>query len=417
MAQTTLRKLQIFRNDGTPLMLAPEVIKSRIEEALGTSITLLDGEFIDIRYFKGHHEGNTWKVLTVQSNKEIYLEPTSENIAAIKQYGVITGLVGVGVSYDKTQGEIGASHTATSIQWIEGGEGNTNVETGSQDSDVIKIGVTENPEGNFIVTGTISLANLASRLQFDGPVEDNGKLKYTLQGTDNGSTWNNLASFDIEKESFVESGEVVYSLKADATEVSGWAASWDSKYKVLNNTRLLWYSGNPGNLASQEAFIKYGETNNRGEWLLKLTIKSNGVTTYTTEDIYIPLPDLTYLVSGNVNLLTDKLNLVHDNGTTVEINIAALHNINVINGDHFGSETTDTSTGSGDFIRVKATTTTDSSTGEKSTTLTSETKNSTVSAGNNDTLSATDGLLTNAAVATIENYIDNYDCGTFTLNS
>ena len=164
MAQTTLRKLQIFRNDGTPLMLAPEVIKSRIEEALGTSgnsITLLDGEFIDIRYFKGHHEGNTWKVLTVQSSEDIYLEPTSENIATIKQYGVITGLVGVGVSYDKTQGEIGASHTATSIQWIEGGEGNTNVETGSQNSDVIQIGVTENPEGNFIVTGTISLANLA----------------------------------------------------------------------------------------------------------------------------------------------------------------------------------------------------------------------------------------------------------------
>ena len=49
-------------------------------------------------------------------------------------------------------------------------------------------------------------------------------------------------------------------------------------------------------------------------------------------------------------------------------------------------------------------------------TLSSELLHSTVT-NTNDTLSGTNGVLTNASLSVIENYIDNYDCGTFTFTT
>lgn len=456
MAQETIRHLQIFRNDNFPLIGAPDVIKARVKTLLSDStsagIHIKDGEFIDVRYYKGRYELSqgtpstfVWKVLTVQNNTETYVDPTTSGITdTIHQYGVVTGLTGVGISVETSGTNIYKLNTtgqANDIQWLDESVASNifNVESGSANTDVVKVYVTENPDGNFIVTSAIDWTNLASHLTFTHETDsETGEITYTLKGGDDTSSLNiSLASFTvaagISADNFVQKGTAIYGVKwanLSSAEQTAWSAASGGQYVIDSdgdNTPdyALYYSGcevGGTTYTSQSTFIDAMEHANKGVWLLKLEI---GTTPSDIESIvYVPIPDFTYLVSGAVSISSDTLTLTNDDGSTITIDISGLKNINSIDGDYFGSETDyTTTTGNGDYVRVKATTTTDASTGEKSTALVSQTKNSNVTyAGDgiahtaaNDELAASDGLLTYAAVETIEHYIDQYDCGTYTI--
>lgn len=446
MAQQTIRHLQIFRNDGYPLIGAPDVIKTRVETLLSDSsnsgLNIKDGEFIDIRYYKGRYElsqGATpsfvWRVLVVESGTSSYIDPSvSGNITRIQTSGVITGLVGVGISTNNNQ--LNTTGQANAIQWVDegGSSSNVNVESGSNQSDVVKVYVTENPDGNFIVTSAIDWTNLASHLTFSVTQDGSGNNVYTLKGGDDTSSLNvELASFTITPggniDNYVQKASAIYGVIWGNLTTAEQNA-WDTQYKLdVDNDGTtdyaLWYSGcvvGGNTYTNQSDFISDCELANKGRWLLKLEIGTSP--TQINSIVYVSIPDFTYLVRGAVDVTTDELTLTNDDGSTVVIDISALKNINAINGDHFGTDTSDAITGNANYVRVKATTTTNVSTGEKSTALVSETRNSAVTyAGDgiahtaaNDVLSATDGLLTHASVQSIEHYIDQYDCGTYTIS-
>ncbi len=446
MAQETIRHLQIFRNDSYPLIGAPDAIKTRIKNLLSdntsSGIHIKDGEFIDVRYYKGRYELNqgtpsafVWRVLVVESNESEYIDPSvSANITRIHEHGVVTGLTGVGISINGSN-QLNTSGQANDIQWLDESVATNmfNVESGSDSSDVVKVYVTENPDGNFIVTSAIDWTNLASHLTITRTHNnDEGTDTYTLYGGDDTSSLDvELASFTITPggsvDNYVQGGQAVFGIKwanLSAADQTGWDSS--KRLDVDDDGTVdyaLYYSGCSigGNIyTSEQDFITAVELGNKGAWLLRLDVGTDPSDTFP---VYVSIPDFTYLVSGTVNAVTNVLTLTNDNGTTITIDISNLKNINVINGDHFGNDTSDSITGDDNYVRVQATTTTDVSTGEKSTTLLSQTRNSNVSYSGdgvthtaaNDVLTATQGLLTYASVQTIEHYIDQYDCGTYTI--
>lgn len=116
-----LRNLQLFRNDVfvfTETINTVELLKGYVETTIAS--TLKDGEPIVIRY----------------------KEPDN---------GVVKALFGTGY----VQG------TTTTILW-SGEEVDVNVETGSEDTDLVKITVSEDPKGNFQVSADVNTVAIAN---------------------------------------------------------------------------------------------------------------------------------------------------------------------------------------------------------------------------------------------------------------
>lgn len=142
-----IRNLQLFRN-GAPIVGNAEYVKEQIENALTLgSLTLHDGEPISVRYHElvddseGRHPGDTGYVTT---------------------YGDIKGLYGVGYVDNSDP-----NNPVTSVLWSGS---DVNVVADNTNAEYVTIGVTENPDGTFNVSGD------ATTVSIDEATEQNNGL-------------------------------------------------------------------------------------------------------------------------------------------------------------------------------------------------------------------------------------------------
>ena len=534
MAQS-LRNLQIFRNDGSPIVLGFREIKTQFENSIANNtIEILDGEFVDLRYYKGKYidiSGTyTWHLYYNYQQTEGYCLPQDISNHGGYTSCKVVGLLGLGINIDNN-GEVG-SGVANAMQWVNDCYEGTTVVSGNASGDIVKVAVTQNPEGNFILTGVFNMNGLSNALSFDTEEltgNDTGKIKYTLIATDSSSVDHEIADFTLDKETFVENGTIIDAMpilvfdnaifngseaqfinivtnnamsdrcgrglytRNATTDANGnytytkvtdptsydptetyytYMATIPARYNQnyiftdgsnkylafygvnyyyvsinsqtdfnthINDGDLIFtYNGSDIETETDNSQFErvytyasdtdyYIQTDQVTDVYRYNTLFNNDVSIFTDEElvpcirldltvngvallnpIFIILPEHhfsdTHVSNMVLNISQNKLTLQRTDGVNVDVNIGSLVGIGNIVGETAVSNT-------GSFIAVTATTT------NHITTLSSEVKTTTVTYdSNNDALSTSaNGILTNTCVDTIENYVDNYNCGTFTF--
>ena len=147
------------------------------------------------------------------------------------------------------------------------------------------------------------------------------------------------------------------------------------------------------------------------EYAIKLVYSIGG----QTNTVFVEIPESVYMeaitggdvwVSNGTPSTTTSghtyIRLINEAGKYVYVDVTTLVNvITSITGEA-------NINGNTSYVAVHATT------NNGAVTLSSELKHSTVSIdSNNDSLTGTDGVLTNSNLSAIEGYVDNYDCGTY----
>lgn len=337
---TTLRKFQVFRNDGTPFVGSISDIKAAVATMISNNgLTLSDGELINIRY------------------------KDSQQSTEIKSL--------LGTAY--------VSNNQLTIAWTDAGNtvGGVEIVGGDESYATVQLGVTEDPAGTFTLTSVIN----PSALNFKSTTA-NGVKTYTLQVKNNTqNAWvDTSATFTVDEEKFVDSMEIV-------------TGTW--------NTSVTPHVFTPSATGADLA--------------IELDYSIGGAST----TVYVEIPDSVYMeaitggdlwVSQGTPSTTTAGNtyirLQNEAGEYVYVDVTSLVNtITSITGEA-------SLNGSSSYVAVHA-----STPASGVVALTSELLHSTVTVNTNDSLSATNGVLTSNNISVIENYIDNYDCGTFTLNN
>lgn len=338
--QETLRKFQVFRNGGSPIISSPAEIKDSVAQLISEgALSLKDGELIDVRY-------------------KLSQEDTE-----------IRSLFGVAYVDQESQDEL-------SIAWT-GSTADFNIVSGNANYATIQLGITQSAEGEWSITSTIN----PSSLNFASSTA-NGVTTYTLQVKNNTSNeWvNTNATFSVDQEKFVDKMEIV-------------TGTWDTSV----TPHVFTPSASGKDLA------------------IKLTYSIGG----TSQIVYVEIPQNVYMeaiVSGDVWVSEGTpstttsghtyIRLLNEAGDYVYVDVTTLVNvITSITGEA-------NLNGNTSYVAVHATT------NNGAVTLSSELKHSTVSVDSNaDSLTGTDGVLTNSNLSSIESYVDNYDCGTYTFGS
>ena len=337
---TTLRKFQVFRNGGSPIIDTVSNIKSRVATMINNGdLVLQDGEFIDVRY------------------KLTQGDPEIRSL--------------LGVAY------VDGSNNLT-ITWTGGG-GNgdgTTIVNGNQTYNTVQLGVTENPTGTWTLTSVIN----PNSLNF-ATSTTNGVTTYTLQVKNNTSNnWvDTNATFTVDQEKFVDSLDIV-------------TGTWNTS-------------------VTPHVFT---ESPSGTDLAIKLIYSIGGA---TSSPLYIEIPSSVYMdaVTGGDVWVSDGtggttsgntyIRIQNEAGEYVYIDVTTLVNaITSVTGEAALN-------GNGSYVAVQAVTT------NGAVTLSSELLHSAVTVNSqNDSLSGTNGVLTNASLTSIESYVDNYDCGTFTFS-
>lgn len=333
--QETLRKFQVFRNGGTPIISTPSEIKNSVAELIrNDKLVLKDGELIDVRY-------------------KLSQEDTE-----------IRSLFGVAyVDHD--------NQDALSIAWTSS-ISDFSIVSGNKTYATIQLGVTENPTGTWTITSTIN----PSSLNFASSTV-NGVTTYTLQVKNNESNaWvDTSATFTVDVEKFVDSMNIV-------------TGTWNTE----RDPHVFTPSPDGKDLAIE----------------LKYSIGG------ASSIVYVEIPQSVYMeaITGGDVWVSDGsvasttightyIRLMNEAGEYVYVDVTTL--VNVIT-----SVTGEAAlNGNTSYVAVHATT------NNGAVTLSSELKHSTVSVNSNDSLTGTDGVLTNSNLSAIEGYVDNYDCGTY----
>lgn len=334
--QETLRKFQVFRNGGTPIISTPGEIKNSIAQLIsGGTLSLKDGELIDVRY------------------------KSSQEDTEIKS------LLGVAYVNQERQDELSIAWTSSAADF--------SIVSGNANYATIQLGITQTAEGVWSITSTINTKSL----RFDSSTAS-GVTTYTLQVKNNTSdTWvDTNATFTVDEEKFVDSLSIVKGTWNDDTfteDPSGTEEAIKLVYKIGGSQQAPVYIRIPQEIY-MEAIVS-GDV-----WV------SDGTGSTTSGNTYI--------------------RLLNEAGTYVYVDVTTL--VNVIT-----SVTGETTiNGSGSYVAVLA------STSNGAVTLSSELKHSTVTVDSNaDSLTGTNGVLTNSNLSSIESYVDNYDCGTYTFGS
>lgn len=338
--QETLRKFQVFRNGGAPIISSPGEIKDSIAQLIsGGTLSLKDGELIDVRY-KSSREDTEIKSL-------------------------------LGVAYVDQE-----SQDALSIAWTSSAA-DFSIVSGNANYATIQLGITQTADGVWSIASTIN----PSSLNFASSTV-NGVTTYTLQVKNNTSNeWvNTSATFTVDVEKFVNSMEIV-------------PGTWDTEHEPHTFTP----SPSGKDLA------------------IELDYSIGGA----SSTVYVEIPQSVYMeaiVSGDVWVSNGTpstttsghtyIRLLNEAGDYVYVDVTTLVNvITSITGEA-------NLNGNTSYVAVHATTS------NGAVTLSSELKHSTVTVDSNaDSLTGTDGVLTNSNLSSIESYVDNYDCGTYTFGS
>lgn len=338
---TTLRKFQVFRNDGTPFVGSIANIKEAVATMIANNgLMLSDGELINIRY------------------------KDSQQSTDIKSL--------LGTAF--------VSNNQLSIAWTDAGNtvGGVEIVGGNQSYATIQLGVTEDPAGTFTLTSIIN----PSALNFKSTTA-NGVKTYTLQVKNNTqNAWvDTSASFTVDEEKFVDSMEVV-------------TGTW--------NTAVTPHVFTPSATGTDLA-IELDYSIGGSSTVVYVEIPSSVyLEAITGGDLWVSQGTPASTTSGNT-----YIRLQNEAGEYVYVDVTGLVNtITSITGEA-------SLNGNSSYVAVHASTPANGVVA-----LTSELLHSTVTVNTtNDSLSATNGVLTGNNISVIENYIDNYDCGTFTLNS
>lgn len=338
--QETLRKFQVFRNGGSPIISSPAEIKDSVAQLIsGGALSLKDGELIDVRYKSSREDTE------------------------------IKSLLGVAYVDQERQDELSIAWTSSTSDF--------SIVSGNETYATIQLNIEPNGEGGWRIASTIN----PNSLRFNSSTAS-GVTTYTLQVKNNsGDTWvNTNATFTVDVEKFVDKMEIV-------------SGTWDTS-------------------VTPHVF----KPSARGKDLaIELDYSIGGA----SSTVYVEIPQSVYMeaiVSGDVWVSNGTpstttsghtyIRLQNEAGEYVYVDVTTLVNvITSITGEA-------NLNGNTSYVAVHATT------NNGAVTLSSELKHSTVSVDSNaDSLTGTDGVLTNSNLSSIESYVDNYDCGTYTFGS
>lgn len=337
--QETLRKFQVFRNGGTPIISTPSDIKVSVASLISSgSLVLNDGELIDVRY-----------------------KFNSEDT-------VIRSLFGVAyVDHD--------NQDALSIAWTSS-TSDFSIVSSNETYATIQLNIEPNGEGGWRIASTVN----PNSLRFNSSTAS-GVTTYTLQVKNNSdNNWVDTdATFTVDVEKFVNEMKIV-------------TGTWDTSQMP----HVFTPSASGKDLA------------------IELDYSIGGASSI----VYVEIPQSVYMeaITGGDVWVSDGsvasttightyIRLMNEAGEYVYVDVTTL--VNVIT-----SVTGEAAlNGNTSYVAVHATT------NNGAVTLSSELKHSTVSVNSNDSLTGTDGVLTNSNLSAIESYVDNYDCGTYTFGS